>query len=242
MDPYYSESGITIYHGDCREVLPTLQQPDTCIVDPVWPNSVFPGVPDPQQLFAEMCERLTSSRLVVHLGCTSDPRFLQSVPARYPFLRSCWLRYARPSYRGRILIGSDMAYAFGEAPPSRLGRHVLSGETVARNNSNKWQNTKRGSGTSDLIEYEELPHPSPRRYEHLLWLIKVFVDKGVIDPFMGTGTTLHAAKDSGLPAIGIEIEERYCEIAANRLRQEVLSFDVAHSKWYLKKSHLQGHR
>lgn len=224
MKPYFEEDGITIYHADCRDVLPSLQQPDTCIVDPVWPNNVFPGVENPQQLFSNMCDLLTSERLVVHLGCTSDPRFLEAVPARYPFLRTCWLRYARPSYRGRVLIGSDVAYAFGEAPLSRPGRHVLSGEICARNNGNKMQNTKRGGGTSDTIDYDALPHPSPRRYEHLLWLIKVFADKAVIDPFMGTGTTLHAAKDSGIPAIGIEREEKYCEIAAERLSQKVLQF------------------
>lgn len=222
--PYYEESGITIYRGDAREILPAIQQPDTCIVDPVWPNSVFPNVSDPQQLFSEMCSGLTSERLVVHLGCSSDPRFLLSVPERYPYLRTCWLRYARPSYRGRILIGSDVAYAFGVAPPVRPGRFVLSGEIVARNNSNKWQNTGRGNGTSEGIDYKDLPHPSPRRYEHVRWLISVFAHDGVIDPFMGTGTTLHAAKDLGLRAVGIEIEERYAEIAANRLRQEVLQF------------------
>lgn len=224
IQPYYDEKGSTIYCGDAREILPQIQQPDTCIVDPVWPNSVFPGVENPQQLFKEVCEHVTSERLVVHLGCTSDPRFLNAVPERYSFLRTCWLRYARPSYRGRILIGSDVAYAYGEPPPSRVGRHVLSGESVARNNANKWQDTGRGDGDSADIDYTELPHPAPRRYEHLLWLIKVFADKGVIDPCMGTGTTLHAAKDSGLSAIGIEPEERYCEIAANRLRQEVLQF------------------
>jgi site-specific DNA-methyltransferase (adenine-specific) len=229
MRPYYQDQSITIYHGDCREILPALAaQPDTCIVDPVWPNSVFPGVENPQRLFAEMCEQLTVARLVVHLGCNSDPRFLVSVPERYGFLRVCWLRYACPSYRGRILVGSDVAYAYGEPPPSRAGRRVLSGETsgevCARNNANKWQNTRRGNGTSEGIDYEKMPHPALRRYEHLKWLVNVFADTGVIDPFMGTGTTLVAAKDCGLSAIGIEIEERYCEIAANRTAQSVLQF------------------
>lgn len=224
MKPYYEENGVAIYNGDCREVLLLIEQPDTCVVDPVWPNSVFPGVANPQQLFGEMAEVLTSERLVVHLGCTSDVRFLCAVPVRYVYLRTCWLRYARPSYRGRILVGSDVAYAFGPAPPSRNGRHVLSGETTASNNATKWQNTGRGSGSSVDTDYDALPHPAPRRYEHLNWLLNVFVDKGVIDPFMGTGTTIHAAKNAGIPAIGIEIEERYCEIAANRLRQSVLEF------------------
>ena len=226
--PYYQHAGITIYHGDCREILPTLRQPDTCIVDPVWPNSVFPNVADPAALFASACELLTSERLVVHLGCTSDPRFLQGVPARYAYLRTCWLRYSRPSYRGRILVGSDVAYAYGIAPPSRKGRQLLSGEICASNNGTKlWATPKKAVKKSkhrNEIDYENLPHPAPRRYEHLTWLVNVFADKGVLDPFCGTGTTLAAAKNHGLPAIGIEIEERYCEIAAKRLAQETFDF------------------
>jgi len=224
MTPYYSRNGIEIYCGDCREVLPSIQQPPVCICDPVWPNSVFPGVADPQQLFRETCDALTVKTLVVHMGCTSDPRFLLAVPPALPFIRACWLRYARPSYRGRVLVGSDIAYVFGEPPPSREGLRVLSGEIVARNNSNKRQHTGRGQGTSDGIDYENLPHPSPRRLEHVKWLVNQYGDHGVIDPQAGTGTTLEAAKLLGRKAIGIEIEERYCEIAARRLEQEVFQF------------------
>lgn len=109
MRPYYDHAGITIYHGDAREVLPQLEQLPACITDPVWPNSVFPGVVDPRALFAEACNLLTCETLVVHLGCGSDPRFLGAVPDRFPFIRVCWMRYARPSYRGRVLVASDVA-------------------------------------------------------------------------------------------------------------------------------------
>jgi len=69
-----------------------------------------------------------------------------------------------------------------------------------------------------------LPHPTPRRYEFVSWLVKWFGGKTIIDPFCGSGTTLLAAKNHHKVAIGIEIEERYCEIAAKRLSQEVLEF------------------
>jgi site-specific DNA-methyltransferase (adenine-specific) len=228
LKPYYGpQSGVTIYHGDCREILPEIQQPPCAITDPVWPNSVFPGVTSPAQLFAEAAALLTVSRLVVHMGCTSDPRFLLGVPSRLPFFRVAWLRYARPSYRGRVLVGSDVAYVFGDAPPARPGRQVLSGECVARNNATKLQHTGRGNGSSDGLDYTVMAHPSPRRYEHVAWLVGLYGDGGVLDPFCGTGTTLEAAKTAGIAAIGIEIEERYCEIAAHRLRQDALPLEVA---------------
>jgi site-specific DNA-methyltransferase (adenine-specific) len=69
-------------------------------------------------------------------------------------------------------------------------------------------------------------HPCPKPEIEWRWLVNKVCMPGetVIDPFMGSGTTLRCAKDLGLKAIGIEIEERYCEIAAKRLEQEVFEF------------------
>jgi hypothetical protein len=71
-------------------------------------------------------------------------------------------------------------------------------------------------------------HVNQKPLELMVWCLG-FVDESltVLDPFMGSGTTLRAAKDLGRKAIGIEIEERYCEIAAQRLGQEVLDLGEA---------------
>jgi hypothetical protein len=72
-------------------------------------------------------------------------------------------------------------------------------------------------------------HPCPKPMPVMRWLVSLFApnEATVIDPCAGTGTTLKAAKDLGRSAIGIEIEEKYCEIAAKRLSQEVFQFTSA---------------
>lgn len=81
------------------------------------------------------------------------------------------------------------------------------------NGSEKWFN--RDATVS-------IPHPAPRRLQHVRWLCKWFAGKSVLDPFMGSGTTALACKSLGIPFSGIEIEERYCELAVSRLSQEVI--------------------
>lgn len=90
MQPYYSENGITIYHGDCREVLPYLR-PTAIVTDPTWPNASVPlfGADDPLGMFAAMWGALETLplRAAIQLGCDSDPRFLTAVPAAINFFR-----------------------------------------------------------------------------------------------------------------------------------------------------------
>lgn len=212
--PYYEADGIVIYHGDCRDVLPDLTA-DVLITDPVWPNAHpdLIGSEDPYALFEEMLQVTPAvQRLIIWLGCQSDPRFLGAVDSRWPFLRSCYLSRAVPSYNGRALVTGDVLYAFGSWPKSQEGRRVLPGECRVTSDSSKRQ-----------------PHPAARNRRHADWVVQWWSDVGdmILDPFAGTGTTLVAAKDLGRRAIGIEIEERYCEIAASRLEQGVLDLAPA---------------
>eukprot|EP00919_Chromeraceae_sp_WS-2016_P011436 GHVR01026694.1.p2 GENE.GHVR01026694.1~~GHVR01026694.1.p2 ORF type:complete len:119 (-),score=22.53 GHVR01026694.1:329-685(-) len=84
-------------------------------------------------------------------------------------------------------------------------------------------------GVTATISPQPFDHPCPKPLKLFAWLIRKATGEGdtILDPFMGSGTTLRAAKDLGRKAIGIEIEEKYCEIAAKRLAQEVLPFDDA---------------
>ncbi|KKN03021.1 hypothetical protein LCGC14_1111720, partial [marine sediment metagenome] len=172
------------------------------------------GSEDPVKLFREFCSILPADlkRLVIELGCDSDPRFLECVPASLPIIRVCWLEYLIPSYKGRILYTGDVAYAFGEPPPSIPGRHLLGGRCTslkqeamfARKTGRNRKGRRPTAGGGD-----DLPHPTPRRLEHARWLVKNFVDKQVVDPFAGSGTTLVAAKSLNRRFIGIEIKKEY---------------------------------
>ena len=207
MTPYWTSSDgqIVVYHGDARDVLPTLTG-QTIVVDPVWPNASIPlfGSDDPKRMLRQILAVAPESviRLAIQIGCDSDPRFLCAVPERFEFFRVCWLDVSRPHYKGRLLDGTTPAYYFGVPPRARPGAMVIPGmfrDAIA---------TKR-----------PLDHPCPRKIGHVRWIVRWWSEPSdtVIDPCMGIGTTVLAAMANDRRAIGIEIEERYCEVAARRL-------------------------
>ena len=230
MKPYFQKDDVTIYHGDAREILPQLNlAADCCIVDPVWPNSIacLSGSDRPAELFAEVCPAIAASVkiLAVHLGVDSDPRFLMGVPASMPFIRSCALEYALARPKGQILYTGDTAYIFGRPPKAKPGRQIIPGKMV----SSQYDFTRPRTQHSNAKAFEGqwTVHPCPRRLEHVRWLVKWLADGLVLDPFCGSGTTLLAAKEGGYAAVGIEINEAFCEVAANRMEQGVLFGDCA---------------
>ena len=210
MKPYYEHAGITIYHGDCREVMPTLGPVEAVVTDPPWPvaGEFVRGNDEADALLASVAAwgAENARRLIVHVSATTDPRWMGLVPITLPFLCTRWLDYARPAYRGRTL-SADVAYVFGHAFPPASRGHMLPGRTMACRNGD----TRKATG-----------HPTPRKLEHATWLVRWYGGETNLDPFCGSGTTLLASRNAARRAIGIEIEERYCEIAAKRLAQEVL--------------------
>ncbi len=220
MKPYYQENGVTLYCGDCRDVLPELEGVFGAIItDPPWPGTEEKSNPgrnyDIYPIFKEAALHFKklSDRLIVILGCDTDPRFLTAVPIEYPYLLTCWLRRIPPTYKGHILYGGDVAYIFG-TPRAReyagpTGTGILQSETYSVSMRKR-----------DKVN----THPTFRPLRTMTWLVSHYTQEGetILDPFAGSGTTLLAAKNTGRKAVGIELEEKYCEIVVERMRQQVL--------------------
>lgn len=213
MKPYYDHAGVTIYHGDCREILPGLPSIEVLVTDPVWPDTGMvdlAGHEDPYGLFADMWKAFSKlpPRAAIQVACYSDPRFFACVPLEMRFFRYVHLEMAKRSYRGRLLITGDMAMLFGPPPRSRPGLRVVPGYCMDTSNTGRRND-----------------HPAHRRIKHVEYLVYIWsdIEETILDPFAGSGTTLLAAKSLGRKAIGIEIEERFCEMAADQVsRQGVL--------------------
>jgi hypothetical protein len=211
LKPYYEHAGVTLYCGDCREIIPNLVPCKTLITDPVWPNAAIElfGADDPCGMFQDMWQAMAvlPARAAIQVGCDSDPRFFKAVPLEMKFFRYVHLELSRKGYKGRLLMTGDVAMLFGEPPRSRPGLRVVPGRCNDEDSKGQQSN-----------------HPCPRKLKHVAFLVGIWSnpEDTVLDPFAGSGTTLIAAKNANRKAIGIEISEEYCEVAVRRLGQEVL--------------------
>jgi site-specific DNA-methyltransferase (adenine-specific) len=214
--PYYERDGITIYHGDCREILPILPAYDLVLTDP--PYGINYNREDTPQ-----AKHKPSNRRQVGSVAFDDGSFDPS-----------------PWITGKAILWGANCYA------SRLpsSPHWIAWDKVTKNNLElrisemelAWTNCVRrprimrhlwsGAFRVNDVDVLDFLHPTQKPIALMRWCI-ILVKPApslILDPFMGSGTTLRAAKDLGRKAIGVEIEERYCEIAAKRLSQRVLAF------------------
>lgn len=213
MKPYYEDTkaGIVIYHGDCREVLPTLQA-DVMVTDPPYGIS-----------HASNRDQAPRRRKTIQGDATTVVR--DQVVAWWngrPFVVFGMCK-AIPPVKTRATLVWDKTEIVGmgdlSLPWKPNWEHIYIGGTGFTGH--------RGSG---VLRFAALApdlglyiHPNQKPVELLRALIQKCPPGVILDPFMGSGTTLRAAKDLGRKAIGIEIEEKYCEIAVKRLSQEVLA-------------------
>ena len=200
---FYEEPGITLYCGDCREVLP-LVNADVLLTDPPYGMSYQSGWKKDSNVRHDggvflrdwvLMEWGTRPSLV--FGARNVPR---------PLTVREVLIWDKGEWPGM----GDLAFPWG---PSHEEIYV-NGDSFVGTREGTVIRANRLTGGNGL-------HPTEKPIQLLMRLLTHTIGT-VLDPFCGSGTTLHAAKNLGRRAIGIEIEPKYCEIAVKRLRQEVL--------------------
>jgi DNA modification methylase len=219
MTPYYQHAGITIYHGDCRELLPALKADLLCTDPPYGINVARRGTVGSGGKTGFGGQRRQSVVPVKNYG-VSD--WDSAPPADWLF------GLMRERTEWQIIFGGN----YFPLPPSRCWLVWDKDNTgnfadceLAWTNLSKAVRkfTWRWNGMlqEDTTHKEFRVHPTQKPLAVMQWAISQAPDtcNRILDPYVGSGTTLVAAKALGREAIGIEREEKYCEAAANRLRQ-----------------------
>jgi site-specific DNA-methyltransferase (adenine-specific) len=213
---YYESDGITIYHGDCREILPALEPIDLVVTDPPYGAAIdanyhrFSGGVARQHKYSAVAG--------------DKERFDPAPWIQYPYV----ILWGANCYSDRLPMGIWLVW----------DKRFANGSSFLADAEVAWMKGGDGgkAGGSGVYIYSQTwmgfvrneprhGHPTQKPVALMRWCISKSKAAGaILDPFMGSGTTLRAAKDLGRRAIGIEIEEKYCEIAAKRLSQNVFDF------------------
>jgi len=219
MAPYYEQDGIVIYHGDCRDVLPL--SCDVVVTDP--PYGVgFDG---------KNTKHTKREESGYDSGFEDTPWYVENivVPTIREIVSSGLRAVVTPGTRNAFLYPPpDAMGCFFYPSGAGLGRWGFTcSQPILYYGKCPYLATGQGHRPDSYYTTEAAEnngHPCPKPIGAMSWLvIKASLPREtVLDPFMGSGTTLVAAKRLGRKAIGIEIEEKYCEIAAKRLAQGAL--------------------
>ncbi len=215
MQPYYRSAGITIYHGDCREVVSSLDLALSVVSDPPY-GIAYRGGGGGNLIHSK---RYRKPANIVGDNEPFDPSLVLSFPRvglfgaqhyydRLPAGGTFHVWDKRGDYKPFSTADVDCFWVNHKCPARKL-RCV-------------WRGLCRETEANQRIE-----HPTQKPIKVMAWAIELLGGEAtILDPYMGSGSTLIAAKQLGREAIGIEIEERYCEIAAKRLAQSVLDFEA----------------
>lgn len=210
MKPYYDHAGITIYHGDCREILPGLPKVDLVITDPPYGMNF-----QSNHRWAQHDKIFGDDQMPIEIIQRS---IAQANRAAYIFCR--WDNLRQMEKPKSVLCWIKNNWSMGDL----LHEHGRQWEAICFYPKEGHEFIKR---IPDVLYADRTGndlHPTEKPTKIISQLIQANFGEIILDPFMGSGTTLRAAKDLGRKAIGIEIEEKYCEIAAKRLSQEVFNF------------------
>ena len=203
--PYYQDDAVTIYHGDCREVLPQLPKHDLLLTDPPY-GIGFAAQPTKCQRANGMVKKSWDSnapkdQVAAAVNLHRDAVVWGGNYFSLPVSRG-WLIWCKTG-NAPSMADAEMAWTSCDMNTRVFNKSVKSASL---------EKCLRGGG-----------HPTQKPVGLMQWCISFFPDATtILDPFAGSGTTGVAAKLEGRKATLIEMEERYCEIAANRLSQGVL--------------------
>lgn len=219
MEPYYDRDGITIYHGDCRDVLDHVERPDLVLTDPPYiVTKIGRHGADTEMVGADDPYWMLESFVQISRAMRRDA-FCVSFYS--------WRHVDAMLYAWRAANLEPVGHLVWVKRQMGLGRYVRSKHESAYLLAKG--TPKPDSVIPDVLDWKretDKEHPTQKPVVALVPVISDLPSSLVLDPFMGSGSTLVAARSLGRRAIGIEIEERYCEIAANRLQQSVLPMEI----------------
>lgn len=224
MQPYYSDKYVQIFHGDCREVLPSLEPVDLVLTDPPYGIDIASAGKVGGSVLAANTAHIASDWDSERLSMDTIKLILQAGKQRMIFggnyiadllpPSSCWLIWnKRAGYPSNNFADCELIWT-SLKKPSRIYDYF-------------WQ----GMLQQDMKNKEQHYHPTQKPVSLMKWCaLQADNVSTILDPFMGSGTTLRAAKDLGYCSVGIDLEEKYCEVAARRCQQEVMELNIEPDK------------